>query len=98
MLNRKESEAKLLEKASQDPAFKAALVADPKNTIERELGVKLPGSAKVHVLQEEANDYYLVLPLNPEGSAEGVIGDSQLEAVAGGGCYGDCGCDVHCDV
>ena len=98
MQNRKRTEAKLLAKAAQDPSFRAALIADPKGAIEGEFGVKLPPDTRVHVLQEEPNTYYVVLPLNPETRGDGQISDQQLEAVVGGNCYCDCGCDINCDV
>lgn len=98
MENRKQSETKLLEKAARDPEFKRALMADPRGTIEKEFGVVLPANIKLNILEEKPNDFYVVLPLNPEGRGDAELNDAQLEAVAGGGCYLDCGCDVSCDV
>jgi hypothetical protein len=91
MLDRKTVENRLLDKAAQDPEFRALLLADPRSAIARELGVNLPAGAQVTILEEKPDQHYLVLPLNPE---TGQLGAAQLDAVAAGGCY-DC-CDDTC--
>lgn len=96
-INRRQSEARLLARAAQDPEFKRSLLADPRAAIEQEFGVKLPAGVNIRVLEEKGDDYYVVLPLNPEGRGNGELNDAELEAVAGGNCYMDCGCDVNCD-
>ena len=82
-------------RAVQDPAFRAALLADPKGTVERELGQPLPDSLAIEVVQESVGKMYLVLPLavaeaehdTPlgRGSQAGELDDAALEQVAGGG-------------
>lgn len=62
MLNRKSVEARLLEKARLEPAFRRNLIAEPASTIAQELGVEIPSSLKLRVLQETDRDLYLVLP------------------------------------
>ena len=88
-LSRKAAEAKLLGKAAQDAQFRAQLVADPRAAIEREFGVRLPEEAKVSVLEEKPDEFYLVLPLNPEYSELKV---AELDAVSAGSCYLDSTC------
>ena len=76
-----DAQSKLIEKAMQDPAFRAKLVADPKAVIEKELGRKLPDGVSVRVLEDSASAVHLVLPPAP---AKGQLSDAELESVAGG--------------
>jgi hypothetical protein len=55
--------ADIARRAVQDPAFRAALLTDPKGTVERALGQPLPDSLAIEVIQESTNRMYLVLPL-----------------------------------
>jgi hypothetical protein len=98
-------EARLIEKAWKDDAFRRALVRDPRGAVERELGGKLPAGLQVKVLAETPDTFYLVLPANPDRAPAGQLTDQQLEAVAGGAwtdptcaasCGGSCTCDVSC--
>lgn len=95
--SRKEIEDAFLKKSNEEPEFRNKLIQDPKGTLESELNVKLPENFNVTVLEEKANDFYFVLPLNPELPLTGELSEEQLEQVAGGSCYFDCGCDVNCD-
>ena len=79
---RVETENKLIEKASQDADFKARLMSDPKAAIAEETGAELPDNLEITVLEESANHYYLVLPLEAQDSEE--LSEEALEAVAGG--------------
>jgi hypothetical protein len=81
---RRELEARLIEQASKDETFRRALVADPRGTLERELGVKVPEGFRLTVLEETPTRRYLVLPPAATGR-EGELSDAELEAVAGGG-------------
>ena len=71
----------LVQKALEDPAFKGQLVADPKGTIERLLGVKLPEALEVAVAQGAPGKVVIALPFQP-GSGE--LSAQDLESVAGG--------------
>jgi Nitrile hydratase, alpha chain len=81
---RREVELQLIEKAWKDDAFRQALLTDPREAVERELGAKLPGGIQVKVLAETPDTCYLVLPANPDRAPTGALTDQQLEAVAGG--------------
>jgi hypothetical protein len=80
---RRELEAGLIERASKDEAFRRALVADPRGTIERELGVRVPEGVGLTVVEETPTARYLVLPPAPSRGG-GTLADAELEAVAGG--------------
>lgn len=58
-------QSQVIEKAWQDPSFKAKLLADPKAAIQEALGVVLPDHIKVKTVEENSDEFYLVLPPNP---------------------------------
>ena len=71
-------EKALVEKATNDPAFRAALVADPKGTLESTFGVSLPQGIVISVVEETPTQRYIVLP-----SAS--LSEAELAEVAGAG-------------
>ena len=79
---RVEAENKLSEKATQDADFKAKLISDPKAVIAEETGTQLPDNLEITVLEESANQYYLVLPLEAQESEE--LSEEALEPISGG--------------
>jgi hypothetical protein len=66
--------------AAENPKYRAALISDPKGTIERQLNAPL-GSTKVVAVADTADTYHIVVPYV---AAEGELSDSDLEKVAGG--------------
>jgi hypothetical protein len=80
---RRELEAELARRAWEDEAFRRALVADPKGTLARELGVRVAEGATLTVLEETPTHRYLVLP-SALPSPHGALSDAELGAVAGG--------------
>jgi len=74
-------EQALIRKSIEDESFRGRLLADPKATIEQELGRKLPEDLEVRVLEETQETVYLVLP--PK-RAPGELSDAELDSVAGG--------------
>jgi hypothetical protein len=88
--SRDEAEARLVERAIQDEQFRSLLLSDPRAAAQQELGIDLPTSVRLHVLQESPSDLYMVLPLKP-AALKGVIADdelseTELEHVSGGMC------------
>lgn len=80
---RKQMEAQVLTRAQQDSAFRQQLTQDPKGVIAREMGVTLPDSVNVEVVEETPSKVYLVLP--PRAASAGTqLSDAELESVAGG--------------
>src|SRR5688572_5274273 len=80
---RHEIEAELIERAAKDEAFRRALVDDPRGTLEREVGVRVPEGISLTVREESPTTLYLVLPSAPRREG-GELSDTELEGVAGG--------------
>jgi hypothetical protein len=58
----------IIQRAWEDPEFKAALLAEPRLTLERELGVTFPPDLQIFVHEENANTLHLILPAPPESA------------------------------
>jgi Nitrile hydratase, alpha chain len=84
----RELEAQVIAQAVQDPPFRARLLADPK-AVFADLGLNIPPEVTIQVLQETAQQYYLVLPAAERAGrrAGARLSDADLEHVAGGGSY-----------
>ncbi len=89
---RKNLESRLIEKAWKDEEFKNELIKNTREVTEKELGIKIPGNIKVTVLEETADEVYLVLPQDPAKTGE-MLTDAELDSVSGGG-SGDVVCDM----
>lgn len=77
-------EGRLIARSLEDESFRERLLADPKTTVEEELGTRLPESVQVRAVEESAQTIYLVLP--PATQQEGgELSDLLLEMVSGGG-------------
>lgn len=73
----------ILTRATVDPAFRKALLADPRKAILDALGVRIPASFRVKFIEREKNvDALIVLPDLQQ--QDGELDDDDLEAVAGG--------------
>jgi hypothetical protein len=80
--SRGEALAPVIAKAWKDEKFKKELLGNPKAVISKEFGVRIPDNVNVKVLEEDANNLYMILPMKVPG--EGELSDEQLESVAGG--------------
>ena len=78
MQSEAEVRAHIAMKAAEDDAFRARLIADPRATVEEEVGIRFPDGYRLHVHEESATDAHLVLAPKPELSQE------QLDRIAGG--------------
>ncbi len=81
-------EAKIVARASKEPDYRAALLADPRKAIHEEI-VKVipdakpaPGRTKIKVIEAGEDEVYLILPKTPDQS--GTLRDEELETVSGG--------------
>jgi hypothetical protein len=81
-------------RALEDESFKQELLSQPTAVIEREVGITLPESAEIRVLEQQSNMRYLVLPMQPDSLEGGELSEEELEAVAGG--FGWPKLDIKC--
>ena len=81
---KQEIEARIIEKATQEPAFRQRLLADPKQAISQFLGTPLPKDIKFTVVEETHGHHILVLPPAPI-SVEAFPLDALELALVGGG-------------
>ena len=58
-----EIRAYLMLRATEDAAFRARLLADPKGTVEAETGVSFPADYTFHIHEETATDAHMILPI-----------------------------------
>ena len=66
--------------ASENPKYRAALLSNPKGTIEKQLNTQL-GAVTVKAVADTADTVHVVIPY---AAAEGELSDADLERVAGG--------------
>ena len=80
------AEARIRARAQADPAFRAALCANPRPILEQEFGFALPAAIAITVLEETPEQRYLILPVDPLLCvSERELADIELALVAGGG-------------
>ncbi len=84
MNQKQQLEHRLIEKAMKDEHFREQLKHSPHETIEAELGIKLPHSLHIKVLEETPESIYLVLPKLTGDELNGELSEAELETVAGG--------------
>jgi len=73
----------IVKSALENPAYRAALLKDPKAVLAKQMNTELPSNLTVKVLQETADTIYLIAPyVAPKEGDE--LSDSDLERVAGG--------------
>jgi hypothetical protein len=77
--------------AAENPKYRAALVADPKAIIEKQLNTSL-GPVTVKAVVDTANTVHVVVPY---AAAEGELSDADLERVAGGKQDIEAECTIH---
>lgn len=74
-----EVEEMLRARADEDEGFRARLVEDPRSAIHEATGLTVPENFSVHVHEETATEFHVVLP--PAGSR---LSDAELRGAAGG--------------
>jgi hypothetical protein len=77
---RKQGEELLVRKATDDPSFRQQLLANPAATISSALGVRFADDVRIHVVEEDDKNLYLVLP----AANNGQLAEAELAAVVGG--------------
>jgi len=68
----------LMDKASEDNEFRALLIGDPKETVQKEFGITVPDSLNIQVHVTDINNVHLVLPPSPK------IDEQELQHISGG--------------
>jgi hypothetical protein len=81
-MTRAEIESKIVGRAWKDETFRREFVTDPKGTIEKYTGAKLPAELKILVHEEDASTLHFRIPQAPGQLSE--LSDGDLEKVAGG--------------
>ena len=76
-----EMRTSLMQKAADDDAFRAQLIADPKAAVEDALGVEIPGGFNLHVHEEDASTSHLVLPPTAD------LSEADMATAAGAGLW-----------
>jgi len=76
--NNRERDREIQERALRDDRFRQSLLTDPRGTLEREFGAKLPDGMVVHVHEETDDTIHLVLPSRSSGDDPdlGDLGDA----------------------
>lgn len=72
--------SRMVARATRDAAYKALLQKNPQAAA-KEMGVELPDSTKIVVLQDSEDEMHFLIPFN---SSNMELSEADLEAVAGG--------------
>ncbi|MFC5528186.1 NHLP leader peptide family RiPP precursor [Cohnella yongneupensis] len=67
----------IIQKAWENPEFKAQLLADPKSALQASFGITLPEEIELLAVEETPSRYFLVIPPSPAEleSSEGEPGN-----------------------
>jgi hypothetical protein len=68
---RAEIERRLVERATKEPEFRQALCDDPRSAVADELGISIPPSLRISVVEETPEFLCIVLPVDLSGIAPG---------------------------
>lgn len=85
MNQREQIENQIIEKAMKDADFRRQLFENTHETLENELGISIPRSMNIHILEESKDHFYLVLPDSSMASEPVELTENELQAVSGGG-------------
>lgn len=77
-----EMQYQLIARATEDPEFRARLVADPNDAIKQEFGIDVPDHARIQVHESDMSVLHIALPI----SANVELDEERLEAIAAGLC------------
>lgn len=75
---RSELQRRIVERALEDPAFRARLLNAPRDALAEELGVELPPDLEIVVVEERPDRVGIVLPVDLGG-----LGPDAISAMTG---------------
>ena len=78
MQTAQEMRTRIIDKAVNDPDYRARLLDDANAAVGEELGVSVPDTLTIHVHEEQATDAHLVLPPSSR------LSEADLGTAAGG--------------
>lgn len=79
-VNRREALAAITQRITDDPAYRQRLLDDPRAAVGEALGVNIPDTVRITVLEDSLTQVHLVLP----AADNSPLTDADLELVAGG--------------
>ncbi|MBD2533204.1 NHLP leader peptide family natural product precursor [Nostoc flagelliforme FACHB-838] len=82
--NTNDVQSQIIAKALRDSSFRQSLFNEPKAAISQELGIDIPDSINIQVLQANDTNLYLVLPSANDDEGDAELSLEQLASVAGG--------------
>jgi hypothetical protein len=62
----------IIQKAWEDPSFKAKLLSEPKAALKEAFGIDVPDTINLKAIEETADSFYLVIPANPSNTSFGI--------------------------
>ena len=74
----------VIARAVKDPAFRQALLSNPRAVLAQEYNVHIPEQVAIRVIEDPPDTISLVLPSQPQEGSVQMLSDADLEAVAGG--------------
>jgi hypothetical protein len=78
-----QAQQQVIDRANTDPGFRKRLIEHPSAALQEQIGVPLPPTLTIRVVEEQPGEVVLVLPA--QGMASGTpLSEAQLEAAAGG--------------
>ena len=80
---RSQVEAIIAERIAADPAFRDALLADPRGVLSEAIGFTIPDNIQVVLHEESLTQIHLTIPSSDH------LNDADLELVAGGICWSE---------
>ncbi len=60
----------LIEKAGDSEEFRTRLISEPRAVVSEEFGISVPETFNLHVMEDDAENCYLVLPSSPRLTTE----------------------------
>lgn len=74
----------IIAKAMKEETFRQQLLNNPKETLERDLGIALPQGVTVQVHEDTPTTVHLVLPVQPPMGKPQELSEAELGTIVGG--------------